>query len=312
MPVKSKRFPSNGIYEGKITGLDEEEKKALESAGVGGNVDGKDISPANVTIGNKLHINSSSDIVTKDGSKVGGGLPITNVTDLEADNPHVPEEGGYMINYVDDTHSDEEGTKCLSIICSNNTISDAYGIEVSPEKISFISADGETDKEIGFIRRNLAIENYSIGSDNYMDICKGYFIDKPTIIININNKQYNFDFANINDKGDVTITIPSGTGTLAIKEDIPTYYRHFITLKSSDSKYILFFNAYTKDSTQIGSLTDLFGKLGNSDYMCNGKADTLIPYTIHIGTSANDTTITGDGTISISSFTEITDKVSAV
>lgn len=311
MPVKNKRFPSNGIYEGEITGLDENEKKVLENAGVGGNVDGKNISPANVTIGNKLHINSSSDIVTKDGSKVGGELPITNVTDLESDIPHVPEEGGYMITYADDIHS-KEGTKCLNIICSNNTISDYYTIEVSPEKIAFISADGETNKEIGIIRKDLAVENYSIDSDNYMSISKGYFIDKPIIAININNKQYIFDFANINDEGDATITIPSGTGTLSLKEDIPTYYRHFITLKSSDSKYILFFNAYTKDSTQIGSLTDLFGKLGNSDYMCNGKADTLIPYTIHIGTSANDTTITGDGTISISSFTEVTDKVGAV
>ena len=301
MPVKSKRFPSNGIYEGKITGLDESEKEALENAGVGGNVDGKDISPKNVSVSGKLTINSSSDIVTKDGSKVGGSsLPITN-----NNNSQMPEEGAYLIAYDRNIFADCSayglttyiGNKDSTVLTFNTQFIDGgYMFQYK----NFASIDGDFIERFnitGLFTLNeslVAIPNIGISF-----VATGGGSPNKSI-------EYIIDFSTNNNNNN--ITIPSGTGTLAFTKDIPQY-NHFITLKSEDSKYILYFNAYTKDNAPIASLNDLYSKLHNTYFMCNGKADTLVPYAIHIGTSASDTTITGDGTISISSFTIVTDNV---
>lgn len=312
MPVKSKRFPSNGIYEGKITGLDESEKEALENADVGGNVDGKDISPKNVSVSGKLTINSSSDIVTKDGSKVGGSsLPITNVTYDKEDNPQIPEEGGYSINYFSDLDlgisDDKAKALTFSAINKDPNSDDVLGWSIvdSTQGIIFERNKYSDYPAFAFTEQNIT-ELFGI-DNNDLEISYGFVdeTEKPIFYAIYNNEiglgiYYPSDTSHI--------TLPSGTGTLAFTKDIPQY-NHFITLKSEDSKYILYFNAYTKDNAPIASLNDLYSKLPNTYFMCNGKADTLVPYAIHIGTSASDTTITGDGTISISSFTIVTDNV---
>lgn len=317
MPVKSKRFPSNGIYEGKITGLDESEKEALENAGVGGNVDGKDISPKNVSVSGKLTINSSSDIVTKDGSKVGGSsLPITNVTYDEEGNPQIPEEGGYSINYFSDLDSGNSDDKAkaltFSAINEDPNSDDVLGwsIVVDPTYGIIFERNKHSDYRTFAFTEQRFDELFSF-DDNDLIITYGFVngTKKPIFYA-----EYNYEIVlRINYPSDNSyITLPSGEGTLAFTKDIPTYYNHFITLKSSDNKYILFFNAYTKDNAPIASLNDLYSKLPNTYFMCNGKADTLIPYAIHIGTSASNTTITGDGTISISSFTSVIDNVTTI
>lgn len=118
---------------------------------------------------------------------------------------------------------------------------------------------------------------------------------------------------NLHVEDEYEVHLPRKNGTLAVVSDIPTYYKHFITLRGHGTDYILCFNAYSKSDTPVNNEDTLFLLFKNSTYMCNGKYNTLIPYSIHLGTNLATSTISGNGNIVIEDFDDgITDIVTPV
>ena len=103
----------------------------------------------------------------------------------------------------------------------------------------------------------------------------------------------------------------------AFIEDIPTYYRHTITLTSSTNTNIMFtFTTPNKDNTDINSLTDLISKFGNTSIQGMGSDGTNTLAYLHIGTSATDTyfktTTNQQVTLANSGFTNVADEVTTI
>lgn len=111
------------------------------------------------------------------------------------------------------------------------------------------------------------------------------------------------------------LTLPLHSGTFALTSDIPTYYKHFITL-TGDTGKMFTLNVTTKDNTVIDSLTDLFTTLGNTDIAGYGTNGTDTYFAVHVGTSSDETTFTkADGTtasLTEAGYTAVADSVTTV
>lgn len=194
---------------------------------------------ANVEVDGKLTLNSTSDIVFKDGSTFEtGGVDLSNYVDLDSSQIITGQKEFHRI-------SDSSGSY---VFINNEAESSIVGVIVSSRENPY-----DTSSFYGYQRAELDANGYrvfyKVGSTSYY----AYYNYSG---ITATYSSFSFSI------GGKTINMPTAAGTLALTTDIPSvpsYYRHNITAKlineDDDTTALIHFSIINQSSTEIVTTT---------------------------------------------------------
>lgn len=242
-------------------------------------IEGKLTCGSDVEVDGKLQINSAKDLVTKDGTSIGGGGDVS----LDKVNEFV--NGNTVISLIDTVSNPWGGGYYTGIMSKIK----GKTYQTSPFIFIGLEGTGTNLKPVALVADSLS------ASASKVEFHVGDYGEWGMVI---NHNGYTRYLSGEIYYQSYHLSFPTKSGTLALKTDIPdvstkqaTLYRHTIDIDAGGLGLHTYITALSEKNTVIDSVQDLVAVFGNTKLMATGMfgTDSETTAMLEVGTTMLDT-----------------------